>query len=62
MAISRPAPAARATIMHSRPMLPTPMTTTSSPTFISLYWMTPFHAPESGSVSAAASKVRLAGL
>ena len=38
------------------------MTTTSSPTCISLYWITPFHAPESGSVRAAASKETLAGL
>ncbi len=31
-------------------MPPTPITTTSSPTCISLYWTTPFHAPDSGSV------------
>ena len=59
---SRPAPAARATIRQSRPMPPTPMTTTSSPTCIWLYWITPFHAPDSGSVSAAASKDKAAGL
>ena len=42
-------------------MLPTPITTTSSPTVISLYWTTPFHAPESGSVRQAALKGEISG-
>ena len=43
-------------------MPPTPMTTTSSPTCISLYWITPFQAPESGSVRQAASNETPFGL
>jgi hypothetical protein len=62
MAMSLPAPAFFATIMQSSPMPPVPMTTTSSPMRISLFWTTPFQAPESGSVRAALSNEMLAGL